>query len=48
LKWPESFPATKQLFFVNGILDGIYKSLKQDRSDQEEKDRNPDKKEEEK
>ncbi|MFA4925599.1 MAG: transcription antitermination factor NusB [Candidatus Aminicenantales bacterium] len=42
------FSGDEAAIFVNGILDGIYKSLKQDRSDQEEKDRNPDKKEEEK
>jgi N utilization substance protein B len=42
------FSGDEAAVFVNGILDGIYKSLKQDRSDQEEKDRNPDKKEEEK
>ena len=42
------FSGDEAAVFVNGILDGIYKSLKQDRSDQEEKDRNRDKKEEEK
>ncbi|HAV42044.1 MAG TPA: transcription antitermination factor NusB [Acidobacteria bacterium] len=42
------FSGDEAAVFVNGILDGIYKSLKKDRSDHEEKDRNPDKKEEEK
>lgn len=42
------FSGDEAAIFVNGILDGIYKSLKQDRSDQEEKDSNPGNKEEKK
>jgi N utilization substance protein B len=42
------FSGDEAAVFVNGILDGIYKSLKKDRSGQGEKDSNPGKKEEEK
>lgn len=42
------FSGDEAAVFVNGILDGIYKSLEKDRSGQEEKDSNPGNKEEEK
>lgn len=42
------FSGDEAAVFVNGILDGIYKSLEKDRSGQEEKDSNPGNKEEKK
>jgi len=42
------FSGDEAAVFVNGILDGIYKSLRKDGIENKEAGRNPEKKEEEK